>query len=381
MPKPAICRSSRHPPHQALRLVLTLLVLLSLGCGPEKPIKIGFVGGLSGRLSDLGTAGRDGVLLAVEDVNWAGGIGGRRVLLIAKDDQHDPAQARKVIGELIDEGVAAIIGHMTSAMTMAVLPLVNERRMLLISPTVSSDELSGLDDHFLRVMTPSSQGAVHLARVAYSVKGARRVCVIFDEANRPYALPFAEVFSREFEALGGALVQTEAFHSGRDWQPAEVASRVLHSEADGFLLVAGAGDAALLCQQYYRIGGRASVFSSGWAMTDEFLRVGGPTVEGALFSQTFSQDSGAPEYLAFRRRFSQRFGRHPDFAAAYAYDAAGILFEPMASVGPSGPLKEAILKKGTFQGVQGVFSLDPFGDAVREHFIVAVKEGRFVTLE
>lgn len=381
MLKCAMSRLSRILPHGALLLPFALLVLLSLGCGPEKPIKIGFVGGLTGRLSDLGAAGRDGVLLAVEDVNGAGGIGGRRVVLIAKDDRHDPDQARKVGCELMDEGVGAIIGHMTSAMTMAVLPLVNERRMLLISPTVSSDELSGLDDHFLRVMAPSSQGAVHLARVAFGVKGARRVFVVFDKANRPYAFPFAEAFSREFETLGGAVVQSEAFHSGRDWQPGELARRLLHSEADGFLLVAGAGDAALLCQQYRKIGGRASVFSSGWAMTDEFLRAGGPAVEAAVFSHAFNQDSRTPEYLAFKRRFSQRFGREPDFAAVYAYEAAGILFESIASVGPSGPLKEAILKQGTFQGVQGVFSLDPFGDAVRDRFIVAVKEGRFVTLE
>jgi ABC-type branched-subunit amino acid transport system substrate-binding protein len=78
---------------------------------------------------------------------------------------------------------------MTSAMTMAVLPLVNVRRMLQIGPTVSSDELSGVGDRFPGVMTPSSQEAVSLARVAYTVKGAGRVFVFFDSLPVPAMRP------------------------------------------------------------------------------------------------------------------------------------------------------------------------------------------------
>ncbi len=116
--------------------VFIFSILISAGIGCEKkenPIKVGFVGGLTGRLSDLGTAGRNGVILAVEEINSRGGINGRPVELITKDDKQDPELSLRVDRELVDEGVAAIIGHMTSVMSMAVLPFINEEKILMIS--------------------------------------------------------------------------------------------------------------------------------------------------------------------------------------------------------------------------------------------------------
>ncbi len=362
-------------------LVATLFLSACSGCGREEPIKVGFVGGLTGRLSDLGTAGRDGVLLAVEEVNRTGGIRGREIALVAKDDRHDPDEARKVDRELIEEGVVAIIGHMTSAMTAAVLPLINEKRMLMIGPTVSSDEFSGIDDYFLRVMAPSLQEAVRLAQAAFSLKGAREVFAVFDESNASYSRPYIEAFGGELQRLGGRMVQTKSFSSGKEWRPGEIAGSILAAGADGVLLVAAAGDAAMLCQQLRKIGSGIPAFAAGWAMTDEFLRSGGPAVESAVFSHVFDRESQSPRYLKFKQDFSGRFGREPDFAAMYAYEAANVLFEAIASAGVSGPLKETIIGKATFQGLQGDFALDRFGDAVRPRVIVTVREGRFATAE
>jgi branched-chain amino acid transport system substrate-binding protein len=365
------------------RVWIVLLVLLVWGCSRQEPLKVGFVGGLTGRLSDLGTAGRDGVLLAVEEVNRAGGIHGRTITLIVKDDKHNPEEAKKVDRELINEGVVAIIGHMTSAMTVAVMPIINEKRILMIAPTVSSDELSGIDDYFLRVIAPSTQEAVRLAQVAYHNHGSRKLFAVFDESNRSYSLRFAESFGREFERLGGSIVKAEAFASGPDWRPAEIAQSILASKPNGALMVAGAGDAAMLCQQLRKLGYHGPIFSGGWAMTDEFLRTGGPAVEGVVFSHVFDQNNQSPSYLRFKQEYVQRYGREPDFAATYAFQTARVLFEAMTKVDvpESQKLKDTILGQGSFHGVQGGFVIDPYGDAQVKRFIVSVHEGRFVTTE
>ena len=94
------------------------------------------------------------------------------------------------------------------------------------------------------------------------------------------------------------MILSEAFHSGLHRQSVEVARRGLRSGADGVLVVAGAGDAAILCQQYRRIGGRDAMFSSGWAMRDGSLRAGGSPVEAAVFRHGFDQDSRAPDLPA-----------------------------------------------------------------------------------
>ncbi|HBZ54366.1 MAG TPA: amino acid ABC transporter substrate-binding protein [Syntrophobacteraceae bacterium] len=365
------------------RVWIVLLVLLVWGCGRQEPLKVGFVGGLTGRLSDLGTAGRDGVLLAVEEVNRAGGIHGRTITLLVKDDKHSPDEAKRVDQELIDEGVVAIIGHMTSAMTVAVLPLINEKHVLMIAPTVSSDQVSGIDDYFLRVTAPSTQEAVRLAQVAYNSKGSRKIVAVFDDSNRSYSLRFVEVFGREFERLGGNIVKAEAFASGQDWRPVDIAQMVVAAKPDGVLMVAGAGDAAMFCQQLHKLGCHASVYLAGWAMTDEFLRTGGPAVEGVVFNHVFDQNNQSPTYLKFKQEFLHRFGREPDFAATYSFQAARVLLEALAKVDVPEPqkLKDAIIKQETFQGVQGDFTIDRFGDAQCKRFNVTVSEGRFVTTE
>ncbi|MGM0427217.1 MAG: ABC transporter substrate-binding protein, partial [Thermodesulfobacteriota bacterium] len=120
MVSPANRRHQRADLFSILYLCVIIMISAgSLGCDREKePIKLGFSGCLTGRLSDLGTSGRNGAILAVEQVNEAGGINGRPVELIVRDDRQNKAEALRVDQELMAEGVVAIIGHMTSTMSI-----------------------------------------------------------------------------------------------------------------------------------------------------------------------------------------------------------------------------------------------------------------------
>ena len=182
-----------------LMIVITTLI----GCDRKKPIKIGFAGCLTGRLSDLGTAGRNGVMLAVEQINETGGINGRPVELIVKDDKQDPDVAIQVDKELIEEGVVAIIGHMTSAMSVAVVPLMNKEKMLIISPTTSTNELTGIDDYFFRIMPPNKAETDHLAHYTLNVMGLRKMVCVYDLSNLAFTEGWYRNFKSEFENRGG----------------------------------------------------------------------------------------------------------------------------------------------------------------------------------
>ena len=122
---------------------LLILVLLLVSCKNNEPVKIGFVAGLSGRNGDLGTAGRDGALLAVDAINAAGGVNGRKIELVIKDDKSDPEQGKLVVGELVKVGVSAIVGPMTSSLAEAMVPLVDRAKIATVSPTVSSVSFNG----------------------------------------------------------------------------------------------------------------------------------------------------------------------------------------------------------------------------------------------
>ena len=338
---------------------------------------MGFVGGLTGRLSDLGTEGRNGVILAVEKINSSGGINGRPVKLITKDDKQNAEVTLRVDRELVDEGVVAIIGHMTSTMSMVALPFVNKQKILMISPTTSSNELMGIDDYFIRVIPPNKSETDHLARHAFNVMGLKKMAAIYDLSNRAYTEEYFNNFRDAFEGFGGNITHVETFTSGKDMDFVKSADSLLAHDPDGVLIVTGGPDAAMISQRIRMTGAKVPIFSCGWAMTADLIHDGGPAVEGVVFSQLLDRKSRQKTYLEFRKRFEERFGKAPNFAAAHGYEAALALFKALSKNADPQELKAAILQQNTFEGLQGDFKVDKYGDPQRKRFLITVEKGQF----
>jgi len=118
--------------------------LLFLGCVQKEPIRVGFVAELTGRQADLGVQERNAAELAVDKINAAGGVAGRPIELVVRDDRGTSEGAQAADRELIAARVVAIIGHATSGQTIAALPVAEQAGMVLISPSSSTPKLSGL---------------------------------------------------------------------------------------------------------------------------------------------------------------------------------------------------------------------------------------------
>ncbi len=198
--------------------VLMACAFVLAACTPPEPVRLGFVGGISGRVADLGIGGRNGALLAVEMRNAAGGVKGRPIELVAEDDQQNPEFAQQAVTRLISRKVDAIVGPMTSAMAMATVPLVNRAEVLMISPTVTTPLLAGLDDYFFRVIAPTTEYAQKSAAYHYTNQGSRRVSAIFDMRNQSYTKTWLDDYRAAFEAAGGVITDTVPFSSGDDTQ-------------------------------------------------------------------------------------------------------------------------------------------------------------------
>lgn len=378
------------PPSRPDRNRLTVLhylavgaaaAVFALGACTEKPVKLGFVGGLSQRVADLGISGRNGAILAVEARNRAGGVLGRPVKLVVKDDRQDAQAARQAVRELLDQGVTAIIGHMTSTMSTATLPLVNESKVVMMSPTATTDFLTGRDDYFFRVISSTkSHGkkmAVHLRKTV----GLDAVAVVYDARNEAYTESWYLDFRREFEALGGTIALVETFYSGPQVHFFDLARRAIVPGADGLVIIAGAMDTAMLCQQVRKLNREIPMAAAEWASTEKLIDLGGAAVEGLVISQYFDRFSTDPAYLAFHAAYVERFGEEPGFASVSAYDAVNVVLDALEKQTRGQTLKEAILTISSFQGAQGKVMIDRYGDAVRDTFLTIVRNGEFRLLE
>lgn len=147
------------------------------------------------------------------------------------------------------------------------------------------------------------------------------------------------------------------------------------------MLIANAHDAADLCQQIRKWGSSAVILSSGWALTDAFLHNGGTAVEGVIFDNLIAVDSEEKRFVDFTHRFKDRFGEAPSFGAVHGYEAARLLLEALRINDDPALLKQTLRGIETVHGLFGDFSLDRFGDARRNSFILTVRGGRFQKLE
>lgn len=366
-PPPSVFRPS------SFAALLSLLALLC-GCGREAPVKIGLVAGLTGRVADLGQPAYKGATLAVDDWNRTGA---RKVELLTGDDRQDPAAAAEAVKALLDQNVACVIGHMTSAMSLIGVKIAGERKIPLISPTTTTTDLTGIDDYFFRVISSTRTYSGKMAVFLAEKKGLRKVALLYDLNNKSYTETWCDNFAAEFKKRGGEVISRKTYTAGATVQFGELAKEVLAAKPEAVVLATSAMDAAMFSQQVRKLDSTVILATSEWPATEKLIELGGKAVEGMFSNQYFFRDDQSPRYVAFRNAYRERFREEPGFAAVSAYDAMTVALKSLAAQKKGEPLKEAILRVREFEGLQGNFVIDPFGDTERNSVIVTVAEGAF----
>lgn len=358
---------------------LTLILMLA-SCSPQEPVKLGFLGGLSGRVADLGEAGRSGALLAVEEANADGGMNGRKIILLADDDAQHAATAIKAVERMLATPVDAIIGPMTSSMAEAILPLINRSGVVVVSPTITASSVSGLDDTLFKV-APSVDENTRRSAAHQFAQGARRVAIAYDLNNRAYTEDWAEHYRKNFVALGGMVVASVGFTSGEEASYGKAIKKLAAAKPDLLLFASNAVDTVRLTQLARNLGMAQRVTASTWAATEHLMQLGGRTVEGMTMTQFFNRDDTSPRYLAFAAAFRARFKQEPGFASVAAYDATRATLQALSKVSKGLTLKQALLTSGPYEGLQESWKFNRYGDAERQTYVTVVRDGSFVIVK
>jgi len=286
-------------------------MLILTSCIQKKPITIGFCAGLTGSTSELGVNGRNGLLLAVEEINAAGGINGQPVEVLVKDDQNDPKIALAVDQELQAANVSFIIDHMTSNMAELSLPFVNANDLLMISPTISTHTILNQDDHFISVISANNTQAPLMAEGMVKDGQGKNTAVIYETRNRAYTGSIKDCLGDELAKDGGEIVYEEAFQSGDNPAYLEISQRVLSANPNRIVILAASFDAAMFCQQFHKLGNQTPVYLSAWPMSNDLILQGGDSVEGVHIVSLIDLNSQQPDYLAFKKTYFSKYGVEP----------------------------------------------------------------------
>ena len=269
---------------------------------------------------------------------------------------------------------------MTSAMSIAVTPLIAKERVLYLSPTTSTSHLAGLDDFFLRTINTNRDAILTLANHVINVLKLTKTIVIYDDGNQAFSKQWADIFT-EFTQKRNSISTELPFNSSATTNYTKLTETLLADDPDGVLIVAAALDTAMICQQIRKAGAEFPIFTTMWAMSKDFIEHGGTATEGVSLINWFDPDHQDPASIIFRNNYKKRFGHDPTFVSHFAYETANILFYGLETTTDPRKLKETILKKRVFNGTQGTIELDQYGDATRDLFLMQVINGKYIRMK
>ncbi|MGD9010408.1 MAG: ABC transporter substrate-binding protein [Desulfobacteraceae bacterium] len=366
-------------------LIVSIFIGIAIGfssCEKREPIKIGFSATLTGGGGEFGTRCRNAAQFAVDEINHNGGIKGRQILLISKDDKNNPDAARKVDQELIDEGVVAIVGHPTSSMSLASVSLINEKKMLMISPIASAPELTGIDDYFLRVIPDNRAVSRQQALYVHHNLKAKNVACVIDLSNKGFTMTYFDNFKTVLEQRGTTAVHAVTYTTGPNNDYGKLADRLLSFDPDCVFIITNAMDAAMICQHLAKRKYDKSKMIQGWALAEEFITNSGKSSEGVIVPVFLDLNSTKQAYLSFKERFTKYYKGERQWSEILTYETIMVLKDALtkAEIYTPDELKKQILAQKNFHGLQKDFSIDPYGDGERDVFWLKVADSQFKSI-
>ena len=353
------------------------------GGGAAAVIKVGEFASLTGKEATFGQSSHKGTLLAIEELNAAGGVLGRKFELITEDTQSKQGESASVVRKLVSrDKVVAILGEVASGRSLEAAPICQNAKVPMISPSSTNPKVTEVGDYVFRVcFIDPFQGTV-MALFAKNTLKAKSVAVLTD-AGAPYSVGLSSFFKEKFVADGGKIVIEQKFSSGdKDFKAQLTAIKAANPEA--IFAPCYYTEAGLIVQQARQLGINLPVFGGdGWE-APELLTIGGKAMDGTYYSTHYSPEDKAEMVRTFVKKFQARWNNEvPDAMAALGYDSALVLADAIKRAGGTdGPkLRDAIAATKEFVGVTGKTTLDAGRNATKPAVIIEVKEGKFVYKE
>src|ERR1051325_5251435 len=342
-------------------------------------ITVGYYGDLSGRTSSFGQSTKNGVEMAADEINKAGGIDGRTVQIITEDDQGEPNKAATVVTKLINQDkVMALLGEVASSNSLAAAPKAQEAKIPMISPSSTNPAVTQVGDYIFRVcFIDPFQGEVMAKFSANNLK-AKKAAILYD-FNSDYSRGLYQFFKRSFTSLGGQIVSEQSYTQGdRDFSGQLTAIR---SVSPDVIYVPGYyGEVGVISNQTKQLGIKAPLLGGdGWD-APQLWQLGGASLNGNYISNHYSVDDPSPAIRKFVADFKGRYGVQPDALAALGYDAMKVLADAIKRAGTTEntKLRDAIAQTKDFPGVTGKISIDKDRNAVKPAVVLKLENLKFV---
>jgi branched-chain amino acid transport system substrate-binding protein len=362
----------------SLGLISTFLFAFACqpsGGGGDK-VRVGVFMSLTGSTANFGISSVNGIKMAADEVNAAGGINGKQVELLVQDDRSDASEAATIVTKFVTQDqVNAILGEVASSRSIAAAPIAQNAKIPMLTPSSTNPEVTKKGDFIFRsCFIDPVQGAA-IGQFAARTLNAKRAAIMVDRKN-DYSTGLANNITETFTKMGGQIVATTSYQEGDQDFNAQLTS-IKGSNPEVIFVPGYYNDVGLIAKQARDRGITVPlVGGDGWDSA-QLYAIGGSALNGSFFSNHYSPFDTDPKVQKFVNDYKSRYNTTPDALAATAYDAAHIMFDAIkrANSLEGTAIRDALAATKEFPGVTGNVTFNENRDAVKPIIMIEIKDG------
>ncbi len=359
------------------------MLSLPLASVRAQDIPVGEYASLTGSEATFGINSDNGVQLAAEEINNAGGVLGRKIKLIVEDDQSKPGQPSSAVKKLIaNDKVVAVIGEIASSRSLEAAPICQEAKIPMVSPGSTNPTVTEKGDYIFRVcFIDPFQGTV-MAKFALDTLHAKKVAVLSDVTS-DYSKGLSQYFTEYYKSHGGQIVIERSYSgSGKDKDFRAQLTAIKAAQPDAIFVPGYYTEAGLIGKQARILGLKVPLLGGdGWD-SPKLAEIAGASLDGCYFSTHFSPADQNPKVQDFVKKYTAKFKAAPDGMAPLGYDAMMILADAIKKAGSTDgdKVRAALTGVKDYEAVTGKISIDEKRNATKSAVVLQVegKDNKFV---
>ncbi|SDF45158.1 ABC transporter substrate-binding protein [Sporolituus thermophilus] len=371
-----------------LSLVVVLIFLVAAaGCGGSSGTSAGkgnlviaMVNPLSGDSATYGVSHKNGIELAREEINKAGGIKGQQIEILFHDDAGDPKQAAAGAQKFADQkNVMAIVGSCLSSNTLAMVPITDKAKLPHSVVSSSTPKLSGISKYFFRMAVQDAQVGILMGDLIAKKLGAKKVAILYP--NNDYGKGLTAAIEDTLKQHGVTVVSNQAYLA-TDKDYSALLTGIKAQGVDALAVAGTYTDGGLITKQARELGLTIPIVGGTGFYSPKFVEIAGKAAEGAIFLGAFVASNPDPAVQSFVKKYKEKYNMEPDTFAALGYDQMYVLAEAMKKAAEKGAITRENIRDAmaqtSYKGITGTVTFNDKGDWVRPYLYITVKDGKFV---
>jgi branched-chain amino acid transport system substrate-binding protein len=349
-------------------------------------IVIGHLASMTGDTATFGVSSDEGVRLALDELNAAGGIlGGRKIKVITEDDRSNSDEAKTAISKLITrDKVVAVIGEIASSRSIAAAPVAQDSQVPMLSPGSTNPKVTQVGDYIFRACFIDPFQGTAMATFALNELKAKRLAILYP-VNSDYGTGLREFFSEAVKKGGGEIVADVAYREKSDVDFKSQLTKIKEANPDAIYVSGYYTEAGLIADQARQLGIKAPLLGGdGWD-SDQTVKIGKDAVNGCYFTNHYSPEEQREQVQSFVKTYRAKYKnpdgspKTPDAMAILGYDAMLLMADAIKRAGNTDPTKirDMLASTKNFPGASGTITIDENRNAKKDIVVLKIDKGEF----